>query len=76
MCIRDRVKYLVLTIFSWVVVFSTISVLFEELFPYRGWEYFIAYAMCSIFLYMLVHLAFLYVGTKGMRDFVKRIIKK
>lgn len=69
-------KYLVLTIFSWGVVFSTISMLFEELFPYRGWGYFIAYAICSIFIYILVHLVSLYVGTKGMRDFVKRIIKK
>lgn len=70
-------KYMVVIIFSWWIVSFFIYVLpFGKLFPSESWIHLIIYAICLICLYIPISFTLLYMGTKGMRDFVKRIVKR
>ena len=67
--------YVLLTIISFLSVRHILLFLIDPLYPTYGWHYWIIYACLVTGSFAVVHLILLYLFTKGMRSFVKRMLK-
>lgn len=67
-------KYILLIFLSGGLAYYLISLI--PLTPYGGWLSWIVYAIVTTVIMIIVELTFLLLFTRGMRDFVRRIIKK
>lgn len=69
-------KYMFLTILSWFIVYYIVSFIFDEQYPFINWGQLILYAICLAILFISIHFFLLCIGSQGMRDFLKRILRK
>lgn len=67
--------YVLLTIISFLSVGYILSLLIDPLYPTNGWYYWFTYACLVTSIFAVVHLTLLYIFTKGMQSFVKRMLK-
>ncbi len=70
------IKYMLLTILSLVGAYYCISNLFPADFPFSSWVNLILYAISLIIVISIVHFTLLYIGTKGLRNFVQKRLRK
>lgn len=68
--------YVCLMIISFFLVSFGIDFIIDPACPFRSWFYWILYATIVTGVFSLVYLFLLYIGTKGMKSFVNRIIKR
>lgn len=67
--------YLLLMVISFLCVGSGFYFFEHPKYPFTNWEHWILYSFCTTGIFALFYFSLLYLGTKGMRSFVKRMIK-
>lgn len=69
-------RLLILMGITFCIVGYAINIWNLQMFSYISWEMWILSACCIVSLFSIIYLGILYLGVQGLRDFVRRIIKK
>lgn len=68
------IKYLLLVVIAYFVSSHIIAIFFNKEYPFHGWVEWLFFASCSSIIIIIVLLILLTIGTKGMRNFTRRIL--
>ena len=72
---RGVLLYTTITVISFLLVGYIIHCLIDGNYPFKNWINWIFYAIILTGSFSLFYLSLFYVGTRGMKSFVKRMIK-